>query len=64
MIDMTDEQKHEFIQNWHNLWIEPEISRRFGIKAYQVILRFGLVAFCYQLDNRQLFNLMMKLDGG
>lgn len=30
MIEMTGEQKREFLQNWHNEWIQPELERRFG----------------------------------
>jgi hypothetical protein len=30
MIELTDEQKREFFQNWHNQWIQPELERRFG----------------------------------
>lgn len=30
MIEMTEEQKKVFFQNWHNQWIQPELDRRFS----------------------------------
>ncbi len=30
MVEMTDEQRQVFFQNWYNQWIQPELDRRFG----------------------------------
>jgi hypothetical protein len=30
MVDMNDDEKRVFFQNWHDQWIQPELNRRFG----------------------------------
>lgn len=47
MINMSNEQKKEFFQNWHDQWIKPELNRRFGETGIpeNFVIRECLVTF-------------------